>query len=57
MNQHRHTLEHKKNDNCTHVGHHFTQPDPSVENMNFLNTQERNSFELQMIILLDTRHN
>ncbi|CAI9580547.1 unnamed protein product [Staurois parvus] len=65
MNLHRHTIkEHKEDDFCTTVGHHFAQPDHTMGDLNILvlkgnfkSIQERKTFELSMIILFDTRDN
>ncbi|CAI9538059.1 unnamed protein product [Staurois parvus] len=37
MNLHRHTIkEHKQDDFCTPMGHHFSQPDHTMEDLNIL---------------------
>ena len=65
MNLHRHTIkEHKEDSSCTPVGHHFSQPDHTIEDLNvlvlkgnFRTIQERKTFELRMIIIFDTKTN
>lgn len=65
MNLHRHTIkEHKEDSLCTPVGHHFSQSDHTIEDLNvlvlkgnFRTIQERKTFELRMILLFDTKNN
>lgn len=63
MNLHRYTIkEHKEVDFCPPIGHNFSQPDHTLEDINVLVlkgnfTQERKTFKLRMIIPFDTKDN